>query len=55
MADDLSIDRRTSALLVMDFQKLIVDNYAADAKAEVKGPASGPRVDSVRNWPQGDQ
>jgi nicotinamidase-related amidase len=33
MADNLSIDRRTSALLVMDFQMLIVDNYAADAKA----------------------
>ena len=33
MADDLSIDRRTSALLVMDFQKLIVDNYGSDAKA----------------------
>src|ERR1700733_5133755 len=33
MADNLSIDRRTSALLVMDFQTLIVDNYAADAKA----------------------
>src|SRR6202035_294869 len=29
MADNLSIDRRTSALLVMDFQTLIVDNYAA--------------------------
>jgi hypothetical protein len=26
MADNLSIDRRTSALLVMDFQTLIVDN-----------------------------
>src|ERR1700727_2820628 len=33
MADNLSIDRRTSALLVMDFQTLIVDNYAADAEA----------------------
>ena len=33
MADNLSIDRRTSALLVMDFQTLIVDNYALDAKA----------------------
>src|SRR6202035_4709607 len=33
MADRLSIDRRTSALLVMDFQKLIVDNYAAGAEA----------------------
>jgi len=33
MADNLSIDRRTSALLVMDFQTLIVDNYAADVKA----------------------
>ena len=33
MADNLSIDRRTSALLVMDFQTLIVDNYAADARA----------------------
>ena len=33
MADHLSIDRRTSALLVMDFQTLIVDNYAAGAAA----------------------
>jgi nicotinamidase-related amidase len=33
MADNLSVDRRTSALLVMDFQTLIVDNYAADAEA----------------------
>ena len=33
MADNLSIDRRTSALLVMDFQTLIVDNYAAGAEA----------------------
>jgi len=33
MADNLSIDRQTSALLVMDFQTLIVDNYAADAEA----------------------
>jgi len=33
MADHLSIDRRTSALLVMDFQTLIVDNYAAGAEA----------------------
>jgi nicotinamidase-related amidase len=32
MADNLSIDRRTSALL-MDFQTLIVDNYAAGAEA----------------------
>jgi nicotinamidase-related amidase len=32
MADNLSIDRRTSALLVMDFQTLIVDNYAAGAE-----------------------
>jgi hypothetical protein len=31
MADNLSIDRRTSALLVMDSQTLIVDNYAAGA------------------------
>jgi nicotinamidase-related amidase len=33
MADHLSIDRRKSALLVMDFQTLIVDNYAAGAAA----------------------
>jgi len=33
MADNLSIDRRTSVLVVMDFQTLIVDNYAADAEA----------------------
>src|SRR6202035_87074 len=33
MADNLSIDRRTSALLVMDFQTLIVDNYAAGPEA----------------------
>src|SRR5260370_3844136 len=33
MTDNLSIDRRTSALLVMDFQTLIVDNYAAGAEA----------------------
>ena len=33
MADNLSIDCRTSALLVMDFQVLIVDNYAAGAEA----------------------
>jgi nicotinamidase-related amidase len=33
MADNLSIDRRTTALLVMDFQTLIVDNYAAGAEA----------------------
>jgi nicotinamidase-related amidase len=33
MADNLSIDRRTSAMLVMDFQTLIVDNYAAGAEA----------------------
>src|SRR6202035_1747291 len=33
MADNLSIDRRTSALLVMDFQTLIVDNHAAGAEA----------------------
>jgi len=33
MADNLSIDRRMSALLVMDFQTLILENYAADAKA----------------------
>jgi nicotinamidase-related amidase len=32
MADHLSIDRRTGALLVMDFQTLIVDNYAAGAE-----------------------
>src|SRR6202171_5856870 len=32
MADNLSIDRRTSALLVMDFQTLIVDNCAAAAE-----------------------
>ena len=32
MADNLLIDRRTSALLVMDFQTLIVDNYAAGAE-----------------------
>src|SRR3984957_4920894 len=32
MADNLSIDRRTSALLVMDFQTLIVDNYAGGAE-----------------------
>ena len=32
MADNLSIDRRTSAVLVMDFQTLIVDNYAAGAE-----------------------
>ena len=33
MADNLSIDRRRSALLVMDFQTLIVDNYATGAEA----------------------
>jgi nicotinamidase-related amidase len=33
MAHNLSIDRRTSALLVMDFQTPIVDNYAAGAAA----------------------
>jgi nicotinamidase-related amidase len=33
MADYLSIDRRTSAMLVMDFQTLIVDNYAAGTEA----------------------
>jgi nicotinamidase-related amidase len=33
MADRPSIDRRTSALLVMDFQTLIVDDYAAGAEA----------------------
>src|SRR3982075_2643886 len=33
MADNLSINCRTSALLVMDFQTLIVDNYAAGAEA----------------------
>jgi nicotinamidase-related amidase len=33
MADNLSIDGRTSALLVMDFQTLIVDNFAAGADA----------------------
>jgi nicotinamidase-related amidase len=33
MAYNLSIDRRTSALLVMDFQTLIVDNYAVGAAA----------------------
>ena len=33
MTNNLSIDRRTSALLVMDFQTLIVDNYAAGAEA----------------------
>jgi hypothetical protein len=33
MADNLSIDPRTSALLVMDFQTLIVDNYAAGTEA----------------------
>jgi nicotinamidase-related amidase len=32
MADNLWIDRRTSALLVMDFQALIVDNYASGAE-----------------------
>jgi nicotinamidase-related amidase len=32
MADNLSINRRTSALLVMDFQTLTVDNYAAGAE-----------------------
>jgi nicotinamidase-related amidase len=31
MADNFWIDRRTSALLVMDFQTLIVDNYVAGA------------------------
>ena len=33
MADYLSIDCRTSAMLVMDFQTLIVDNYAAGTEA----------------------
>src|ERR1700721_2852639 len=33
MADNFSINHRTSALLVMDFQTLIVDNYAAGAEA----------------------
>lgn len=33
MADNLTIDRQTSALLVMDFQTLIVDSYAAAAEA----------------------
>src|SRR6202030_3475693 len=33
MADNLSIDCRTSALLVIDFQTLIVDNYAAGTEA----------------------
>jgi nicotinamidase-related amidase len=33
MAANLSIDCRTSALLVMDFQTLIVDNYAGGAEA----------------------
>jgi nicotinamidase-related amidase len=33
MADYLSIDRRTSAMLVMDFQTLIVDNYVAGTEA----------------------
>lgn len=33
MADNLSIDRQTSALLIMDFQTLTVDNYADGAKA----------------------
>jgi nicotinamidase-related amidase len=33
VADNLLIDRRTSALLVMEFQTLIVDNYAAGAEA----------------------
>src|ERR1700678_3297008 len=33
MADNLSIDSPTSALLVMDFQTLIVDNYATGAEA----------------------
>ncbi len=40
MADNLSIDRRTSALLVMDFQTLIVDNYAAGAEVFVDLPVS---------------
>jgi nicotinamidase-related amidase len=31
MADNFWIDRRTSALLVMDFQTLIVDNYVSGA------------------------
>jgi hypothetical protein len=33
MADNLSIDRRTSAQPVMDFRTLIVDNYAVGAEA----------------------
>src|SRR6202030_1496399 len=33
MADNLSIDRPTSALLVMDLQARVVDNYAAGAEA----------------------
>jgi nicotinamidase-related amidase len=33
MADNLFINRRTSAMLVMDFQTLIVDNHAAGAEA----------------------
>jgi nicotinamidase-related amidase len=33
MADNLLINRRTSATLVMDFQTLIVDNHAAGAEA----------------------
>src|SRR6202521_3067136 len=33
MADNLLVNRRSSAMLVMDFQTLIVDNYAAGAEA----------------------
>ncbi len=30
MTDEISFDPRTTALLAMDFQTLIVDGYAAD-------------------------
>jgi nicotinamidase-related amidase len=33
MADDLLVNRRSSVMLVMDFQTLIVDNHAAGAEA----------------------
>jgi nicotinamidase-related amidase len=39
MTDIFSIDRKTSALLVMDFQALILDNYAKDKESLLRRTA----------------
>ena len=42
MTQPLSIDRTRTALLVMDFQKLIVDGYVADSELLRRPPRRIP-------------